>query len=408
MKTLLLLVVLFISQTIFGQGYFIDHRHTDLSQIPESYINKAKQELKIRYFRRSHGSHVDVGGMAALRRYSTTYQNLYAYNKTGAGGELHLSTQASNEPWNSLDFENATWVQITRDYLDDAANSGINVVMWAWSSKFYLCDATQYLNDMETLISEYGEGGSKNRPVPVTFIFQTACGQSSPSRNQIVYEQNEEIRDWCKSHNRILYDFNDIECYNPDGEYFGDGDANGDYTSVRMLNDDLSYNSGSRNWGIEWNNANSSSELAELSADDVCVTCEHSMGHHEGETKDNSRLHCVLKGRAAWWLWAKLAGWGDGYVGTNDVKTNLNKNDLKNYPNPFTHATTIEYSVENNAHVKLELWDSSGKKVVTLVDNNQAKGNYSIPIEINEKAGMYFYTLNINGKQVSNKMLKTK
>ena len=98
MKTLLLLVVLFVSQTIFGQGYFIDHRHTDLSQIPESYINKAKEELKIRYFRRSHGSHIDVGGMAALRRYSTTYQNLYAYDDAVASGSLFFTTK-----WYSLD-----------------------------------------------------------------------------------------------------------------------------------------------------------------------------------------------------------------------------------------------------------------------------------------------------------------
>ena len=138
MRTLYLFLALFISQIISGQdGYIIDHRHTDLSQIPESHINTAKQNLKIRYFRRSHGSHIDLGGMAALRRYSTPYSNLYAFNKTGADGELFLSTQSSVD-WNSLDFENATWVQITKDYLNDPANAQINVVMWAWSSKFYL------------------------------------------------------------------------------------------------------------------------------------------------------------------------------------------------------------------------------------------------------------------------------
>ncbi|MEN8122422.1 MAG: hypothetical protein ABFS35_18905, partial [Bacteroidota bacterium] len=68
MRATILLSVLFLFQTVSGQnGFIIDHRHTDLSQIPETYITAAKANLKIRYFRRSHGSQIDVGGMAALR-----------------------------------------------------------------------------------------------------------------------------------------------------------------------------------------------------------------------------------------------------------------------------------------------------------------------------------------------------
>ncbi|NJO91365.1 MAG: hypothetical protein HC831_22185, partial [Chloroflexia bacterium] len=105
------------------------------------------------------------------------------------------------------------------------------------------------------------------------------------------------------------------------------------YSGDRMLNDDCSYKqvTGDRgNWGIEWNNANSGSELAQLSADNICVTCEHSMGTHEGETKDNSRLHCVLKGVAAWLLWAKLAGWT---MNTENVWTGNFNNDWNNGSN---------------------------------------------------------------------------
>ncbi|MEN8122421.1 MAG: T9SS type A sorting domain-containing protein [Bacteroidota bacterium] len=320
MKTKFLLLFLLMSSMAFSQeGFVIDHTHTDLSQIPDNWIDSAKQNLKIRYFRRSHGSQIDVGGMAALQRYSA-YNNLYTFNKTGANGELFLSTQASTE-WNSLDYENDIWVQITRDYLDDLANSEINVVMWAWSSSFYLCSAQQYINDMETLISEYGPGGSKNRAVPVTFIFQTACGQRSISRNELVYLKNDTIRKHCYNNNRILFDFNDLECYDPDGNYYGDGVSDGSYTNIRLLNDDLAYISdstnvsihpGGGNWGIEWMNRNPDKELTLISANDICTVCEHSdqRGNYDPPIEDNSRLHCVLKGRAAWWMWAKLAGWG--------------------------------------------------------------------------------------------------
>ncbi|MEN8121135.1 MAG: T9SS type A sorting domain-containing protein, partial [Bacteroidota bacterium] len=372
--------------------------------------------LKIRYFRRSHGSQIDVGGMAALRRYSGDYNNLYAYNSTGAGGEMYFSTL-----WNSLDFENDTWLSTTRDYLDASENAGINVVMWAWSSYFYAMDVDQYLADMESLISEYGTGGSEitagNRSEPVTFIFQTSCGQKSIERNDAVYTKNKKIREHCINNNRIIFDFNDIECYDPDGNYYGDGAADGSYTNVRMLHDDISYisdstnvsiHSGRGNWGLEWMNRNPNAELTKIAADNICTVCEHS-DQRENPAEDNSRLHCVLKGRAAWWMWAVLAGWEDG-ITTNIEQKQYNKKvgDLNNYPNPFDTSTTIVYSLKENAHVTLEIWNSRGQKIRTLVNKKQAKGNYSLPISLDNKKGVYFYTLKVNGKQISNKMLKLK
>ncbi|MFN8255766.1 MAG: T9SS type A sorting domain-containing protein [Bacteroidales bacterium] len=417
MKLFLILALLLICPVIFGQGIIIDHTCTDLSQIPDEFITKAKSDLKIRYFRRSHGSQVDNGGMAAIRRYSVAYAEKYNFNKTGSGGALLLSTQLSSEPWNSLDFENATWVSITRSYLDDPANAQINVIMWAWSSNFYACSSQQYLDDMEMLIGEYGPGGSKGRAVPVTFVFQTACGQKSLDRNSIVFAGNQLIRNHCKTNNRILFDFNDIECYDPSGTYFGDGSGanNATYTNARMLGDDVAYLSNNpggsvyndrRNWAIDWMAANPNSELTKMTADNICQSCEHSQGVFEGETKDNARLHCVLKGRAAWWLWATLAGWN------NSNPTGIAKNEnqieqkLSNYPNPFNTSTFIEYALTENAKVKLVIWNNSGQMVKVLVDQNQPKGNYKIPAEINNSNGIYYYTLEVNGKKLAKKMVK--
>jgi len=311
MRTIILLFLLINTIAIMAQrGLVIDHRHTDISKIPVKYIEEAKKKLKIHYFRRSHGSHIDVGGMAALKRYSKEYAKKYGYNAKGANGELYLSAK-----WYSLDFEHDKWLEITRNFLDNPRNSHINVLIWAWSSYLYKASAVKYLKDMEGLIADYGPGGKKiksgKRKTPVIFIFQTACNQSSTSRNKELYLKNRKIREHCRKYNRILFDFNDIECYNPDGKYFGDGSANGEYTGKFLLGDDLSYkvNAGRANWGIQWMKKNPNSELTKLASDKFCVTCEHSMGFHEGEKKDNSRLHCILKGQAAWWLWARLAGW---------------------------------------------------------------------------------------------------
>ena len=58
--------------------------------------------------------------------------------------------------------------------------------------------------------------------------------------------------------------------------------------------------------------------------------------------------------------------------------------------------------------VKLELWNTKGQKISTLVDQKQAKGHYNLPVNLDSKKGIYFYTIKVNGIQISNKMLKLK
>ncbi len=58
--------------------------------------------------------------------------------------------------------------------------------------------------------------------------------------------RNKQIRDYCLANNKILYDFADIESYDPDGDYFGD----------KLVNDACDYDSdgdGTRdsNWAID-------------------------------------------------------------------------------------------------------------------------------------------------------------
>jgi endo-1,4-beta-xylanase len=45
---------------------------------------------------------------------------------------------------------------------------------------------------------------------------------------------------------------------------------------------------------------------------------------------------------------------------------------LTNYPNPFNPQTTIEYSLEKPGFVSLEIFDVTGKKIKTLVSENQS------------------------------------
>ncbi|NJM14454.1 MAG: hypothetical protein HC896_02895 [Bacteroidales bacterium] len=116
-----------------------------------------------------------------------------------------------------------------------------------------------------------------------------------------------------------LYDFYALSTHDPDGNNFGAVRANLTYDSQRRPMDDASYaeyiTHEPRNWGLDWMAANPLAENTLMSANNICDRCDHSDGdgtNYRGPVA-NSRLQCVMKGKAAWWLWASLAGWQDNH-----------------------------------------------------------------------------------------------
>nr|NQU89008.1 PD40 domain-containing protein [Bacteroidota bacterium] len=66
-----------------------------------------------------------------------------------------------------------------------------------------------------------------------------------------------------------------------------------------------------------------------------------------------------------------------------DINTGIpefieNPKSLRAYPNPFDVSTTIEYSLLEKTHVELTISNLSGKDVVTIIDEIQKPGKYSI------------------------------
>jgi hypothetical protein len=50
----------------------------------------------------------------------------------------------------------------------------------------------------------------------------------------------------------------------------------------------------------------------------------------------------------------------------------------QNYPNPFKERTTIKYCVPDKMKIKLEIFDSNGNKLKTLVDEIKEAGTYKV------------------------------
>jgi|GEM_PF-2580312 len=78
----------------------------------------------------------------------------------------------------------------------------------------------------------------------------------------------------------------------------------------------------------------------------------------------------------------------------------------QNYPNPFNPGTTINYDLNVQDHVRLEVFDLLGRKVATLVNNEpQQAGRYSVRFDATALAsGVYLYRLETGSKVLLKKM----
>jgi hypothetical protein len=97
------------------------------------------------------------------------------------------------------------------------------------------------------------------------------------------------------------------------------------------------------------------------------------------------------------------AGWEKSGTGkTGEVYTySLNQN----YPNPFNPSTTIEYSLERDGNVEIEIMDILGRRVTLLVNEHRQKGYHTVNFNAtNLSSGIYFYRIK-SGKFVETKKM---
>jgi hypothetical protein len=247
-------------------GVIADHACLDVSKIPAAAVEKAKKELRVVLAHTSHGSQM-LSGMKAMA------DKTFAYSTDGAGGSLALVEWAADLGGDG-DME---WAATTRERLA-GPDKDRNVVVWAWC---WGCGVARdhhikaYLDEMRKLEAEF----------PKTCFVRMTGHLDGKGVAGNLHQRNEQIRKDCRETGAPLFDFADIESFDPDGNAFLEKGAK----------DDCSYAKpdGTRgNWAVEWlaRHAGHGWKLPERAA-------------------HTAPLNGAMKGRAFWWMLARVAGW---------------------------------------------------------------------------------------------------
>jgi len=86
----------------------------------------------------------------------------------------------------------------------------------------------------------------------------------------------------------------------------------------------------------------------------------------------------------------------------------------QNSPNPFSRLTNIQYSVPTRSKINITIYDSEGQAVISLINQNQNPGMYSVRWNGNNSKGelcpngVYFYKLETERYKATRKMLMLK
>ncbi|MCF6171002.1 MAG: T9SS type A sorting domain-containing protein [Bacteroidales bacterium] len=345
---LLVLLLLFFTPFIYGQGIIIDHHSAKLEPIPVWALELASDSLHIAYGHTSHGSQL-ISGMTELENQSTDlvgYKGDYYcwnhYQYPGEGGPC-IEIHDQFRPGDLGHLGDTQWADYTRDYLDnDTVSENINVIIWSWCggcSDNTVEGINVYLDAMNQLELDYPD---------IRFVYMT--GHLDIWNNDTLKRNNQLIRDYCIENNKTLYDFADIESYDPDGVYY------------EYANDNCNYydDSGNKlgNWAEEWQNSH------EVGVDWFYCNAAHSQP-----------LNGNLKAYASWWLWCRLVGW-EGTVGITEQPTEN--------PIPiFSYEKTIV--IEANKKGRAVVFNLMGR---TMLSKNVVGGKNSIPSNL--PSGIYF------------------
>ncbi|MHA1916884.1 MAG: hypothetical protein ACTSUV_01010 [Candidatus Ranarchaeia archaeon] len=320
----------------------INHTSTDISKIPIDVINAVKANCKLHYAHTSHGGQLTTG-ISRIELQNSTFDQERSTsqvpNSTFAfsilDGQIVDTYITPDEYW-----ETETGVNMTIDVIN---NYPVNISMWSFCTQtdsYSEAQIQEYLDQMNAFELEYPD---------VVFVYITGNAQGTGSSGYNRYLRNQQIRQYCLNNSKWLFDFGDLDAWN------GSDQQTYDYLSQDIPTEHDQFN-----------------------------------GNEAGHTTYES---CEIKGKALWYLMARITGWGYNKTTTTESFRFTTKPSDTTLQNSSTgnqifwiatgpNDTTYAYNIYKNQ--------------TPIVQNHSYIPNSQITLNVDEtKIGTYNYTITI-------------